>query len=106
MDGSTLSDASVSGCTVAPSPWRTRTSPSPSSTLIASRTEVRLTWNSRASSRSGGSLLPDREAPVENRVAQLLRHLLVNAPPQRRAERNDATRHGDALIQWSNQLSR
>ena len=59
----TSSDPSTSGRTVAPSPCRTVTSPKPSSTLMASRTEVRFTRNSAASSRSGGSFVPARKRP-------------------------------------------
>src|SRR5439155_12772305 len=52
----------------------------------------------------GRKLLPGRETRVEDRVAQLIGDVLVEAAPDRRAERDDGD--GRPLIQWSNQLSR
>src|SRR5262245_17008191 len=63
MAPSTSKDASISGCTIAPSPWRTTSSPWASSSLSAARTEVRFTLKRSASSRSGGSLLPAASCP-------------------------------------------
>ena len=57
---------------------------------MASRTEVRFTRNSAASSRSGGSLRAGGEAAVEDGVAQLLGHRLVQAAAGGRAEGHDA----------------
>ena len=51
-------------------------------TLMASRMEARLTLNSIASSRSGGSLFSSGKASVEKIAsAKLLCYIFVNAPP-------------------------
>ena len=50
--------------TNAPSPARISTSPRLSSARSASRTDVRLTMNFSASSRSGGSRSPDLSLPL------------------------------------------